>query len=176
MSEKEIWKDIEDYKGLYQVSNLGRVRSLERVDSNGHPVKERVLASFPNRNGYLKVNLYRDRHIKQVSIHCLVAAAFLDNPDNLPEVNHIDEDKGNNLVENLEWCTALYNTNYGTRTERAAKANERPIYAVSGSGHRYFFESARKAAELLGLDRSAVSKCLRGKRKYHGGFSFELAV
>lgn len=174
--EREIWKDIEGFEGLYQVSNMGIVRSLDRIDAQGRRLKGKVIASFPNRNGYLKVNLYWDRSIKQVFIHRLVAAAFLDNPDNLPEVNHIDEDKGNNLVENLEWCTALYNTNYGTRTERAAKANERPIYAVSGSGHRYFFESARKAAELLGLDRSAVSKCLRGKRKYHGGFSFELAV
>lgn len=176
MSEKEIWKDIEDYKGLYQVSNLGRVRSLERVDSNGHSVKEKVLASFPNRNGYLKVNLYRDRNIKQVSVHRLVAAAFLDNPDNLPEVNHIDEDKGNNLVENLEWCTASYNTNYGTRNERAAKANEQAIYVITDSGHRYYFDSARKAAEIIGLKVCSVSDCLHGRQKTHRGFSFEWAM
>ncbi|MBA4475122.1 endonuclease, partial [Lactobacillus paracasei] len=83
MSEKEIWKDIKNYEGLYQISNLGRVRSLDRVDLQGRRLKGKVIASFPNRNGYLKVNLYWDRSIKQVFIHRLVAAAFLDNPDNL---------------------------------------------------------------------------------------------
>ncbi|MDE3290425.1 HNH endonuclease [Lacticaseibacillus paracasei] len=176
MSEKEIWKDIEDYKGLYQVSNLGRVRSLERVDSNGHYVKEKVLASFPNRNGYFKVNLYRDRNIKQVSIHRLVAAAFLDNPDNLPEVNHIDEDKSNNAVSNLEYCTVMYNNTYGTRLERVAKALECPICAITSSGQRHYFDSVNEAARVLGLKRQGITNCLHGRRKHHGGFSFELAV
>jgi len=176
MSEKEIWKDIEDYKGLYQISNLGRVRSLERVDANGHTVNEKVLASFPNINGYLKVNLYRDRKMEVKSVHRLVADTFIPNPDNLPQVNHKDEDKGNNRVENLEWCTASYNTNYGTRNERAAKANEQAIYVITDSGHRYYFDSARKAAEILGLKACSVSDCLHGRQKTHRSFKFMLAV
>ncbi|MCT3335172.1 NUMOD4 domain-containing protein [Lacticaseibacillus paracasei] len=176
MDDKEIWRDIKGFEGLYQISTIGRVRSLDRVDSRGNYRKGKALADVVSGNGYHQVNLWRDGKVEIKLTHRLMAKTFIPNPDNLPQVNHRDEDKGNNRVENLEWCTASYNTNYGTRNERAAKANERPIYAVSGSGHRYFFESARKAAELLGLDRSAVSKCLRGKRKYHGGFSFELAV
>lgn len=176
MSEKEIWKNIVGYEGLYQVSSLGRVKSLERIDSNGHPVKERVLTSFPNRSGYCKVNLYRDRNMEVKSVHRLVAETFIPNPDNLPQVNHKDEDKGNNLVENLEWCTASYNTNYGTHNERAAKANEQAIYVITDSGHRYYFDSARKAAEIIGLKVCSVSDCLHGRQKTHRGFTFEWAV
>ena len=176
MNDKEIWKNVVGYEGLYQVSSLGRVRSLEHIDSNGHPVKERVLASFSNRNGYRKVNLYRDRNRKQVSIHRLVAAAFLDNPDNLPEVNHIDEDKSNNAVSNLEYCRVLYNNTYGTRLERVAKALECPICAITSSGQRHYFDSVNEAARVLGLKRQGITNCLHGKRKHHGGFSFELAV
>lgn len=176
MSDKEIWKNIVGYEGLYQVSSLGRVKSLERIDSNGHPVKERVLTSFPNRSGYCKVNLYRDRNMEVKSVHRLVAETFIPNPDNLPQVNHKDEDKGNNLVENIEWCTASYNTNYGTRNERAAKANEQAIYVITDSGHRYYFDSARKAAEIIGLKVCSVSDCLHGRQKTHRGFSFEWAV
>ena len=176
MNDKEIWKNVVGYEGLYQVSSLGRVRSLEHIDSNGHPVKERVLASFLNRNGYRKANLYRDRNRKQVSIHRLVAAAFLDNPDNLPEVNHIDEDKSNNAVSNLEYCTVLYNNTYGTRLERVAKALECPICAITSSGQRHYFDSVNEAARVLGLKRQGITNCLHGRRKHHGGFSFELAV
>lgn len=174
--ENEIWKDIEGYERLYQVSDLGRVRSLDREDAQGRRIKGTVLAGSLNGKGYLKVSLCRDGDVEGKLIHRLVAEAFLDNPDNFPQVNHKDENKTNNVVSNLEWCSALYNDMYGTRNKRVAKALERPIYVVTSSGHHYFFESARKAAKLLGLDRSTVSKCLRGKRKYHGGFSFMLAV
>ncbi|MHB9773487.1 NUMOD4 domain-containing protein [Lacticaseibacillus rhamnosus] len=176
MSDKEIWKNIVGYEGLYQVSSLGRVKSLERIDSNGHPVKERVLTSFPNRSGYCKVNLYRDRNMEVKSVHRLVAETFIPNPDNLPQVNHKDENKANNAVSNLEWCSALYNNLYNGRNKRVAKANEHPIYVVTNSGHHYFFGSVKKASELLGLNHSRVSKCLRGKAKHHHGYTFELAV
>lgn len=174
--ESEIWKDIEGFEGLYQVSNMGRVRSLDRKDAQGRRLKGRVLADRHNNRGYHLVCLCRDGDIKYRLIHRLVASTFLDNHDNLPQVNHKDENKENNAVSNLEWCTALYNDMYGTRNTRVAKALERPIYVVTSSGHRYFFESARKAARLLGLDRGAMRRCLRGKVKHHHGFTFEWAV
>lgn len=176
MSLVEVWKDIEDYEGLYQVSNLGRARSLERVDSNGHRLKGKVLAYNLSVAGYLNVCLCRDGKAERKLVHRLVATAFLDNPDNFPQVNHKDENKENNRVENLEWCDSKYNANYGSRNERVAKANERPIYVVTSSGHRYYFSGIKKAAELLGLDRRTVSRCLRGRQKHHHGFSFMWAV
>lgn len=174
--EREIWKDIEGYEGLYQVSNMGRVRSLDRIDARGHRWKGRMLSSKLRKDGYREVILCRDGKRKYMFVHRLVAGAFLPNPDNFPQVNHKDENKANNAVSNLEWCSALYNINYGARTKRAAKANERPIYVISGSGHRYFFRSSKKAAELLGIDRRNVSACLHGKQKHCHSFSFEWAV
>lgn len=171
MSSTEVWKDIEGFEGLYQVSNLGRVKSLDHEDMRGHHVKGKVLAGRPNK-GYLGVALYRDGNAKGYPVHRLVAKAFLDNPSNLPEVNHKDEDKTNNATSNLEWCTSRHNCNYGTRNERIGKS----IYVVMNSGHRYFFSSAKKAVELLELKNGAVSRCLHGKLKHHRGFSFEWAV
>lgn len=180
MSEKEIWKDIEGYEGLYQVSNMGRVRSLDRKDARGHRIKGKMLADCRTRCGYRMVGLHQGGNAKCWLIHRLVAMAFLDNPSNLPEVNHKDENKANNAVSNLEWCTAFYNNTYNGRHKRAgkriAKALGRPIYVVSGSGHRYYFESAKKAAEILELKRQGVSKCFRGECKQHHGFTFEWAV
>ncbi|QOP49053.1 NUMOD4 domain-containing protein [Lacticaseibacillus paracasei] len=174
--EREIWKDIEGYEGLYQVSDLDRVRSLDREDAQGRRIKGRVLVVSSNGKGYRQINLCQYGDVKHKFIHRLVAIAFLDNPNNLPEVNHKDENKANNVVSNLEWCSVIYNNMYGTRTKRSAKAKERPIYVVSGSGHHYFFDSTKKAVELLRLDGSNVSECLHDKRKHHHGFTFEWAV
>ncbi|ATN93890.1 HNH endonuclease [Lactobacillus phage LJ] len=175
MNSAEIWKDIEGFEGLYQVSNMGRVRSLDREDALGRRLKGKVLAGRPSK-GYLGVALYRDGHAKGYPVHRLIAKAFLDNPSNLPEVNHKDENKANNAVSNLEWCTSRYNCNYGTRNERVGKASGKSIYVVMNSGHRYFFRSATKAAELLGLNTQAICNCIHGRCKHHRGFSFERAV
>ena len=106
---EEIWKDIDGYEGLYKVSNLGRVKSLNYLRKGIE--KERI----PNKNnsGYLIVGLHKDGKIKNFLIHRLVAEAFIENVNDLPQVNHKDENKLNNCVENLEWCSAKYNSNYG---------------------------------------------------------------
>lgn len=132
---EEEWRDIKGYEGLYQVSNLGRVRSLDRkfIKSNGrmHSRKGKVLAPNTNPKGYFFVNISDINHkITPTRIHRLVAEAFIPNPNNLPQVNHIDEDKSNNSITNLEWCTNRYNTMYGTRNLRlsiALKGNNNAI-------------------------------------------------
>ena len=123
----EEWRPIEGYEGLYEVSSYGRVRSLDRyVKSKGESYrlhKGRVLSPIKDTGDYLKVDLCCNGKCKTINVHKLVAEAFLPNPDNLPEVNHIDEDKINNRVDNLEWCDRSYNISYGTRTERQKKTN-----------------------------------------------------
>ena len=115
---EEIWRPIEGYEGLYEVSNTGRVRSLDMYVKCGYGSyrlrKGKVLSPVIKDNGYLQVGLYYNGKYKMFLVHRLVAQAFIENFDNLPEVNHLDEDKSNNSVDNLEWCDRSYNLKYGT--------------------------------------------------------------
>ena len=106
----EVWRDVAEYNGKYQVSNLGRVRSV--CDTKQSRVI--ILKPMKQKNGYLYVSLWRNNKKKNVLIHRLVAQSFVDNPNNHKEVNHKDENKENNVVENLEWCEHKYNMNYGS--------------------------------------------------------------
>ena len=115
---EEVWRDINGYVGYYQVSNFGRVRSLDRYDSMGRLHLGQILKITDNTHGYKKVMLYKDSKHTNKYIHRLVAEAFLPNPNNLEEVNHKDEDKSNNVVDNLEWITHRDNMEYGSRKER----------------------------------------------------------
>ena len=125
---EEIWKPVKGFEGYYEVSNLGRVRSVDRLVkySNGqiHLHKGRILSpGLVHKLGYLQVALCNNGKIKHKMVYRLVAEAFIPNPDNLPQVNHKDENAFNNCVENLEWCTIEYNINYGTRTQKAIESN-----------------------------------------------------
>ncbi len=128
------WKDIEGYEGYYQVSNIGEVRSVDRwvTYKNGRKIfrKGKLMKLSPGTCGYPQVSLCSHGVEKKVSVHRLVATAFIPNPDNLPFVNHKDENKSNNIWTNLEWCTDKYNNNYGTRTERAAKSKSKPVRCI----------------------------------------------
>ena len=119
----EEWRPIVGYEELYEVSNLGRVRSIDRYVkySNGqiHLHKGKVLSPVKSNLGYLLVSLCCNGKYKMFLVHRLVTEAFIPNPENLPEVNHKDEDKANNSVDNLEWCDRSYNNNYGTARIRA---------------------------------------------------------
>ena len=118
---EEIWRDIEGYKGLYQVSNMGRVRSLDRwityKDGREALFKGKILHLNCNTSGYLEVNLCKQSKGKMIGVHRLVAQSFIDNVDNLPEVDHIDGDKTNNNVTNLRWVTHLDNCNNPSTTK-----------------------------------------------------------
>ena len=109
----EIWKNIKGYKNFYQISNFGKVKSLkrQRTGKNGSKVsvKKRILKSGKSKSGYLQVVLCKKGICKNFSIHRLIAIAFINNPTNHPEINHIDGNKTNNKIENLEWCTRSYN-------------------------------------------------------------------
>ena len=125
--EEEIWKDIKGYEGLYQVSNLGRIRSLDRiiyVNDELRPIRKikgKILKLRPNKQGYLRTIISKNCKIKSITVHRIVAETFISNSNNLPCVNHIDEDVTNNTVKNLEWCTYDYNNNYGTRSLRESE-------------------------------------------------------
>ena len=167
---QEEWKDIEGYEGLYMVSSEGRVK---RLQSKGCK-QERILKPINNGYGYLRVTLFKDgKHITH-RIHRLVANTFIPNPENKPEVNHIDEDKENNCVDNLEWCTRKYNCNHGTRTERSAKTQSKPVLAISKDKKSYlYFNSAKDAERLRGFNHSSIASCCRDKRKTHKGYTWQ---
>ncbi len=124
----EIWKDVKGYEGLYEVSNMGNVRSLDRTEEFircGKITKRKKIGRVlipVKRDEYLGVCLSKGKRRKSYLIHRLVAESFLPNPDDFPQVNHKDENKNNNAVCNLEWCTAKFNDNYGSRNEKISKA------------------------------------------------------
>ena len=165
----EIWKDYKDYEGLYQASNLGRLRSLDRwVSKNGSMqfIKGRILKLLNHNAGYLSVNLWKNNKVKTYLVHRIIAEVFLPNPNNYKEVNHKDEDKTNNNVNNLEWCDAKYNSNYGTRNERLSKSVLQ--YDLEGN----FIKEWKSTMECCrnGYNQGAVAACCQGKRKTHKGF------
>lgn len=160
---EEIWKDIKDYEGLYEVSNLGRVRSLN-YNKTG---EIRLLKVQKHSDGYLQVGLRKDGKQKLYTVHRLVCEAFIPNPDGLPCVNHIDEDKTNNHVWNLEWCTVKYNTNYGTGIERRSKRVYQ--YTLDGSFIRSYY-TTREAARQTGIHHTRISAVALGKQNSAGGY------
>lgn len=152
----EVWKYIKDYEGLYAISNKGRVMSF-------HSGKERILKFGIDTNGYRYVQLSKNGIQKNYLIHRLVAEAFIDNQKNLPCVNHKDENKKNNKIENLEWCTQLYNIRYGKPKGRKKKA---VISINKVTGDKVRFNSIAEAQEK-GYDIGAIVKCCKGERKTH---------
>ena len=149
----EIWKSIND---RYSVSNFGRIKS-------NYANKERILKPHTNHYGYLMVSLQIDKTKKTCSVHRLVAQAFIPNPDNLLEVNHKDEDKTNNCVDNLEWCTTEYNCSYGTRNVRKGINCRKPICSVDENGNVTHYASRIEASELTGINDTSISKALSKK-------------
>ena len=171
---KEEWRDIKGYEDLYQVSNLGRVKSLK--DNKGN-YREKILSNSTTTQGYLFVHLYKNGKVKLFTVHRLVAMHFIDNSNNYKEVNHKDENKSNNCVENLEWCTREYNNNYGTKNKRHSESRKgkykgskhyraRKVQCVT-TGKK--FNTVKEAGEYYFINSyKHISACCTGKRKYCG--------
>lgn len=167
----EEWRDIPNYEGLYQVSNLGRVKSL----NYNHTKQEKILKQANNK-GYLYVLLYNQKKRTLHKIHRLVATAFIPNPNNLPFINHKDENPLNNRADNLEWCTAAYNSNYGTNIQRRSKklTNRQDL---SKQVFQYDFEGkiikiwqSTHECSRNGYNQGNVAACCRGKLKQYKGY------
>lgn len=181
---EEVWKDIEGYEGIYQVSNLTRVRSVDRYvrTSRGgglKPVKGKILKQAVLPNGYVGVRLQKDNKVKTHLVHRLVAQAFIPNPDNLPQVNHKSEVKTENSIENLEWCNADYNVHYGTGIKRnQEKQISKPVLCYSLDGNfidRY--HSIREASRITCANKANIKFCCENKPRYKsaGGFKWRYA-
>ena len=176
----EIFKDIKDYEGLYQVTNFGNVWSLNYYRSG----KPKLLKPGKTKNGYLLVSLYKNGKRKSYKVHRLVSEHFIPNPNNLPCVNHKDEDKTNNFAGtpendykdgNLEWCTHEYNTNHGTRNKRIAKSNtngKRSKKVLQFTLDGEFIREWPSTAECgrNGFNQRNIVSCCNGKLKQYKGF------
>ena len=180
----EEWRDIAGYEGKYMVSNTGKVKSLNYSNTG----KEGILEAHANEKGYLRVMLCKDGKKKVYRVHRLVAQAFIPNPDNLPQVNHIDENKENNCMDNLEWVTCSENINHGTRNQRVveklkgrklseesvkkvAEKLSKPVFSVDKvTGEIKNFPSAIEASRQTGIDKGNITRCCQGKLKSAKGF------
>ena len=161
MSEKEYVKDVVGYEGLYTVNALGQIYSIKR---------NKYLVPCPNRFGYSCVCLYKDGKNKSEKVHRIVAKAFIANPLGKPQVNHIDGDKENNRVWNLEWCTNKENQKH------AFAINKRSGYKVKIIETGQVFSSLVDCAKAINGSNSDISRCLLGKTKTHKGYHFEKVV
>lgn len=167
----EVWKDIKGYEGLYQVSNQGRIKSLRYRNSNKTAILKTQINS---RNGYVQIVLSKNNIHKTKKVHRLVAEAFLINLNNYPCINHKDENRQNNNIKNLEWCTYSYNNVYNGRSKRVAKIQGKEVKQLDKTGNVInVFESTRQAGRVTGYNQRHISECCRGLVKTCGGYIWE---
>lgn len=191
MSVKEIWKDVPGYEEIYQVSNMGKVRSKDRLDNLGKKIKGRELRPFLT-NGYPQVSLHRNGKRKKTYVHRLVAEVFIENESGLPVVNHKNEIKTDSRAENLEWCSDKYNKGYGTIPVRASarmkgrtvslntrkklsESHKKQIIRERVSDGEIKHYSSIGEAEKDGFTRSRIGDCLNGRVKQYRGYFWRTA-
>ena len=152
-------KDIKGYEGLYGITSCGKVWSYKR---------KKFLTPIANKGGYLYVYLYKDNESKKYYIHRLVAEAYIPNQENLPQINHKDENKTNNCLQNLEWCSAKYNNNYGTHIEKVSNSLKKPIlqYTIEGE----FIREWPSATDVGREAKVNICYCLKGRYKTAYGY------
>lgn len=178
---REVWKPVPGYDGLYEISNHGKVKSLERkmpYQNSFRAVPERILKTNIINGGYVQVTLQKGRRRKSLLVHRLVAESFIQNPQNLPQVNHIDGNKLNNRSDNLEWCTAKENISHALENRLRSAAAPVDMLSINGVLLRTF-RSAREAEKQTGINHVHIYCCCSGKRnrktaggyvwKYHSG-------
>ena len=161
-----IWKPIPDFEDLYEVSNTGEIRSINPRYKN-----KSILRQNTSNKGYKYVCLCRKGTQKTMSVHRIVASVFVQNPYNLPCVNHKDENKENNNAENLEWCSYYYNNVYGQRLTKSALKKSIPVKCVETG---IIYSSAYAAQRETGTKQSGIWQCCHGQRKTANGFHWEL--
>jgi len=182
----EEWVDIEGYEGYYQVSNMGRVRSvnrhIQRSDGRLEFRKQQIILGYIDKDGYCRVSLRKGRgNPHGYQVHRLVALHFIENPNNLPQINHIDENKENNCATNLEWCDCKYNINYGNHNKKVSKTNFNHINIIPikqyGKDGTFIKEwiSAANASRELNIGAGEISKCCKRKQETAGGFIWRYA-
>lgn len=188
MTEKEIWKSIPGWEGLYVVSNLARVKRLPYTKGKGkHVYSETILKPYKNNSGYYMVALFTNNKRKNMLLHRAVAMAFIPNPNNLPFVNHKDSNRLNCIVENLEWCNRSYNTKYSYDNNNrrammnwrkgASNANAKPIIQLSKeSKFIKRFGCIMDAERETGILNSSIVSCLKGHQKTAGGYKWEYVI
>lgn len=165
----EIWKPVKGYEGLYEVSNAGRIKSVCAGRWKTTIIRKLVV----DKDGYLTVNLKSNGKYRCLKVHRIVAEAFISNPDKLPQVNHIDENKQNNAVSNLEWCTCKYNNNFNDRPKRFMK----PVEQLTVDGEIIKrFDSVNDAARSIGVNPASISGVLSGRRVKTGGYKWRYAL
>ena len=176
----ELWKDIEGYEGLYQVSNTGKVKSLERKVKKWdgeRTIPERILKPKVSKSGYIDVTLCKNNTHQTFRLHRLVAQAWVPNPHNYTDVNHIDECKTSNNAANLEWCNASYNCNFGGRNERLSKSmtnrvkQSKPIVQYTLDGIVVAeYPSTHEVERQTGFNNANIGKCCNGTYKQCYGY------
>ena len=154
--------DIEGYEGLYAVTSCGKIWSY---------ASNKFLKPCYDKNGYILTNLHKDKRLKTFKVHRLVAKAYISNPDNLPQINYKDENIRNNCVNNLEWCTAKYNCNYGTRNLRRAESQSKEVSQYSKDGKLIAtYKNTKIASENTGIGRFNIIGVCNNNRKTAGGY------
>jgi len=167
----ELWKSVQGYEGLYEVSNLGRVRSARRQGSQGMIIKTRKC-----NKGYDVVSLCKTGKYHTALVHRLVAQSFIENPNSYPCVNHKDENKGNNHADNLEWCSYSYNNVYGTGPERRVKARYKQCVGTWPDGTERYYQSCTIASRETGIAQGNIWGACNGLWKHAGGITWRYCM
>jgi len=164
---KEIWRDITGYEGKYQISSDGRVKSM----NYNHKGRAKILKPTINNTGYKKVNLYNNGKAKIVFVHRLVAEAFIPNPNNMPVVNHKDENKLNNQVDNLEWCTIGYNVTYGTAIDRRIEKTSKKVAQYNEDGSLVkIWKNTKEVNQWYKTNPTSIAKVCKGEKDSYYGY------
>ena len=171
----ETWRPVAGFEGYYEVSDRGRVRSVDHYDRIGRFWHGKILSPHAQRSGYLNVHLSKNDIRKTVRVHRLVAEALIDNPSGFPEVNHLNEDVTDNRAANLEWCTRAANLNYGTYQTRKAVSQGKPVNAILDGVVIATFASQGIAARFVNGRQSGIALALSGKCEHYRGLRWEYA-